>query len=559
MSHTLGHTLGHTLNRREFARVATLGALGALGTLGALSSPVLTACSWFAGQKPNNNPDSIHNEVIVAMPPSNEPAAGFDPLFNWGSGDHSHEPLIHSTLITTTTNMGFANDLATDYGVSNDGLLWIFTIRSDVRFSDGHPLTAADVAFTINGIKASTGSSTDLSMIDRAVAKDDVTVEISMRRPWNALLYTLAVVGIVPEHAYGAGYGAKPIGSGRYLLEQWDRGQQVILKANPSYYGEAPLMERVVVVFTGEDSALAAVRAGQVDIAATSAVYSDQRVEGYELVAIKSVDSRGISLPVLPTGNNLEKYDLEYPESSPVTNDIAIRKALNYAIDRDLMVNNVLNGHGTAAYSVADGMPWASPDMRLTSSVETAKTILSNGGWTPGSDGIVQKNGQKATAYLLYPAGDSLRQSLAHEFSNQARQVGIEVLVSGLSWDEIYFQQYLYLVLWGWGSNSPTELYNLYHSRGNCNFSRYTNAAVDGYLEAALATPTIEESFLLWQKAQWDGAQGVAPQGAASWVWLVNVDHLYFKREGLNLAQQKLHPHGHGWSLLNNVDRWIWK
>ena len=63
---------------------------------------------------------------------------------------------------------------------------------------------------------------------------------IKLSKPYNALLYTLAVVGIVPEHAYGPDYGTKPIGSGRYVLIQWDRGQQVILDANPSYYGEEP-------------------------------------------------------------------------------------------------------------------------------------------------------------------------------------------------------------------------------------------------------------------------------------------------------------------------------
>ena len=555
--------MSKAISRRDFTRIAAVGVMGTLGTLGALSTPLLSACSSLKGSNPNGNLGTNRSEVIVAMPPSNEPAAGFNPFFNWGTGDHSHEPLIHSTLITTTPSMGFANDLATGYRVSDDSLFWTFTIRDDVSFSDGHPLTARDVAFTINGIKTSHGSTTDLNMIDQAVAKDDVTIEISLKRPWNALLYTLAVIGIIPEHAYDANYGAKPIGSGRYLLEQWDRGQQVILKANPNYYGEASKMQRVVVVFTGEDSALAAVRAGQVDIAATSAVFSGQRIEGYELVAIKSVDSRGISLPSL-SRKDLAMYDLEYPPgndpvSGPVTSDIAIRRALNYAIDRDLMVRNVLNGHGTAAFSVADGMPWASLDMRLTSSVETAKTMLSNGGWLPGADGILQKSGMKATVSLLYPAGDSLRQSLAHEFSNQARQIGIDVQIEGLSWDSIYHRQYFDLVLWGWGSNSPTELYNLYHSNGTCNFPQYKSAVIDGYLEAALATPAIEESFSLWQKAQWDGTQGVAPQGAASWVWLVNVDHLYFKREGLNLAQQKLHPHGHGWSLLNNVDRWTWK
>ena len=79
--------------------------------------------------------------VIVAMSPSSEPAAGFNPCINWGCGEHCHEPLIQSTLIRTNVDMEFENDLATDYSVSEDGLTWTFHIRDDVKFTDGEPLT----------------------------------------------------------------------------------------------------------------------------------------------------------------------------------------------------------------------------------------------------------------------------------------------------------------------------------------------------------------------------------------------------------------------------------
>ena len=73
-------------------------------------------------------------------------------------------------------------------------------------------------------------------------------------------------------------------------------------------------------------------------------------------------------------------------------------------------------------------------------------------------------------------------------------------------------------------------------------------------LDAALAADDMEESYRLWQQAQED----VGPDAEALWVWFANVDHLYFARDGLVVAEQKLHPHGHGWSLVNNVDQWTW-
>ena len=517
------------------------------------SSPAEAAASASAQE-------ATASQVIVAIPATSEPEAGFDPLFTWGCGEHVHEPLIQSTLIRTNVDLEFENDLATSYSVSDDALTWTFAIRDDVTFSDGEALTAGDVAFTLNSIKASEGSECDLSFMDEAVATNDTTVEIKLNKPFNALLYQLANIGIVPEHAYTSDYGSNPIGSGRYMLEQWDRGQQAIFVANPNYYGEAPKIERVVVLFTEEDAALAAANSSQVDVAWTSATLANSVPGGFTLLSCKTVDSRGISLPVDQPGGTKTSGDASFEVGNAITSDPAIRKALNYGIDREQLVANVMNGHGTAAYSVGDGMPWASEDMRVKTDVETAKKYLEDGGWTPGSDGVYEKDGTRAAFELYYPASDSVRQAIAEEFKNQMAAIGIEVTPVGSTWDAdgLYKHQYTDPIVWGWGSNAPIEIYNIYHSEGNSNAASYANETTDAHIEAALAAPSVEESYDLWKKAYWDGTTGPAPEGDAAWVWLANIDHLYFVKDGLTVAQQKPHPHGHGWSILNNVDEWNW-
>ncbi len=544
--------------RRTFVKLAGIAAGGATfgGVLSACASGEETSATGGQGSQGGNA--NAQNEVIVAMNTGSEPAAGFDPFVSWGCGEHVHEPLIQSTLITTNTNMEFVNDLATSYEISEDGLTWTFTIRDDVKFTDGEALTAEDVAFTINGIRTADAAEADLSMVDDAVVLDDTTVELHLNKPFNALLYTLAVVGIVPAHAHGSDYGSNPVGSGRYLLEQWDKGQQVILVANPDYYGEAPKMKRVVVVFMEEDAALAAVNSGQADIAFTSAIYSNQAVAGYELLACKTVDSRGISLPTIEPGAAKEDGGTEYPAGNAVTSDIAIRRAINCAVDRTAMIENVLNGYGTPAFSVSDNMPWSSDDMKVSTDREKAKSLLAEAGWVAGSDGILEKDGTRAAFELWYASNDSVRQALAAEFSNQMKEIGIDVSIKGGSWDDLYPNQFSSPILWGWGSNSPTEVYELNYSSGWGNYACYESETVDGYLDEALAQPEVAESYEFWKKAQWDGSEGIAPQGAATWVWLADVDHLYFKREGLHVADQKPHPHGHGWSLVNNIDQWSW-
>ena len=87
--------------------------------------------------------------VVIALDVNSEPAAGFDPAYGWGAGEHVHEPLIQSTLTVTNPDLTIGYDLATGYTVSEDGLTWTVTIRDDVKFTDGEPLTASDVAFTM--------------------------------------------------------------------------------------------------------------------------------------------------------------------------------------------------------------------------------------------------------------------------------------------------------------------------------------------------------------------------------------------------------------------------
>lgn len=522
-----------------------------------LVAGLLAGCGGSAssGQEGSDRQDT--SSVVVAMGPTSEPEAGFDPAYGWGAGEHVHEPLIQSTLTVTNTDLTIGYDLATEYGASQDGLTWTVKIRDDVSFTDGEPLTAEDVAFTYNTVKEAS-SVNDFTMLDYAEAVDDTTVLFHMTRPFSIWPYTMAVVGIVPEHAYdSAAYGSNPIGSGRYILKQWDRGQQVILEANPDYYGEAPKRKRVSILFMEEDAAFLAAQAGEVDVAYTSATYSDQQVEGYSLASYASVDNRGFNLPAVEETKDQEGRTV----GNDFTADVLVRRAINIGVDRQEMIDHVLNGYGSPAYSVCDQLPWYNEASQVEYDPEEAAALLDQAGWTLGEDGVREKDGQKAELHLLYATGDSVRQALAADFAGQMEELGISCTTEGVGWDTAYDRALADPLLWGWGAHTPMELYNIYHTMegtGTAQYSPYSNETVDTYMDQALASPDLESSYELWQKAQWDGAAGVTQEGDIPWVWLVNIDHLYWVRDGLQVAEQKVHPHGHGWSVVNNVDQWTW-
>ncbi|MCH1982502.1 ABC transporter substrate-binding protein [Ruminococcus sp. OA3] len=508
-----------------------------------------------SAEKPEGDTSAEADSVIVTMPTTSEPESGFDPAYGWGAGEHVHEPLIQSTLTTTTKDLKIGKDLATDYTVSEDGLTWTVKIRDDVKFTDGEPLTAEDVAFTYNNCKENS-SVNDFTMLKEAVAVDDTTVEFHLETPFSIWPYTMAIVGIVPEHAYDKNYGQNPIGSGRYIMKQWDKGQQVIFEANPDYYGDEVKIKKLTVLFMDEDAALAAAMAGQVDVAHTAASYADQDISDYSLLQVASVDNRGFNLPAVPA----EEKDGQ-TVGNDVTSDIAVRRAINIGIDREEMIENVLGGYGTAAYSVCDKLPWYNADAEVSYDQEAAKKILDDAGWVEGSDGIREKDGVKAEFTLMFHPDDSVRQALAEDTANQLKEIGISVKTEGAGWDVAYDRALSEPLMWGWGAHTPMELYNIYHTMsetGTAEYSPYANETVDQYMDEALQAGSLEESYELWQKAQWDGTSGITQEGDIPWIWLCNVDHLYYVRDGLKVAEQKIHPHGHGWSIVNNVDQWEW-
>lgn len=538
-------------NRNKKMRYLLAAVLTAAAIL-----PVSGCAGQTGGESVQTEPED-KSSVVIVMDPNSEPAAGFDPAYGWGAGEHVHEPLIQSTLTVTNADLTVGYDLAKDYSVSGDGLTWTVAIRDDAYFTDGEKLTADDVAFTYNTVKEAS-SVTDLTMLDYAEAPDDTTVVFHMTRAFSIWPYTMAEVGIVPEHAYDSTtYGASPVGSGRYMLKQWDRGQQVILEANPDYYGEAPLMKQVTILFMEEDAAFLAVQAGEVDLAYTSATYSDQQMKGYNLEAYDTVDNRGFNLPAVA------RYTDEQGRTvgNDFTADVLVRRAINIGIDRQEMIDYVLNGYGSPAYSVCDKMPWYNDESEVEYDPDGAAELLDEAGWIIGDDGIREKDGEKAELHLLYPTGDSVRQALAADFANQLDELGIFCTLEGTGWDTAYDMALSDPLIWGWGAHTPMELYNIYHTADGSDqalYSPYSSPAVDAYMDQALSCSDLEASYILWQQAQWDGSAGVTQDGDIPWVWLVNIDHLYWVRDGLRVAEQKIHPHGHGWSVVNNVDQWSW-
>jgi peptide/nickel transport system substrate-binding protein len=470
-----------------------------------------------------------------------ESAEGYDPTLGWGRYGN---PLFQSTLLTRDADLGLTNDLATGHSVSADGLVWTVDLRTDATFSDGEPVTADDVAYTFT-TAARSGGLTDVTVLEQAIAVDGDTVELRLKKPQSTFVNRLVSLGIVPEHAHGPDYARNPVGSGPFVMEQWDEGQQLIVRRNDDYYGTKPAFERVVFVFTGEDASLAAARSGQVDVAALPSALAATEMPGMTLRPVRSVDNRGIVFPYRPADN-------------PVTSDVAVRRAINLALDRKALVDGVLDGHGRPATGPVDGLPWYEPDTAVSDNdPDAARRLLDEAGWRE-ENGLREKNGVRAEFTLLYPASDSLRQGLALAVADMLEPIGIAVTAKGESWEVIETRMHADAVLFGWGSHDPTEMYNLYHSTQagtelfNAGF--YANPEVDALLDAAMAATDPARATEHWQQAQ----RHFGPAADAAWAWLVNLDHTYFVDSCLDVGPEQVEPHGHGWPITWGITGWRW-
>ncbi|MGF1724861.1 ABC transporter substrate-binding protein [Photobacterium nomapromontoriensis] len=533
-----GKTLGHTL--RSLLPVTALLVLPLTTSVWAapetVAEPAVTTQQTNPPRQPHTKP------VTIAL--GAEPEAGFDPIYGWG---HYNNPLMQSALLKRDGSLDVVGDLAQSWTLSNDGRTWQVSLKPHLKFSDGSNVTAQDVAFTYRTAK-SAASLYDLTNLDRVEVSSSDSLTFHLKQPDIAFMDTLASLAIVPQHAYGPEYAQHPVGSGPYQFVRWQKGQLLELIANPYYYGKKPDIRHLIIVFSEEDSRFSQLLAHQLDLAAIPPHYVRSLPSNTKLWSVKSVDNRGIAWPMVAYDGKAIGND--------VTSDKAIRTAIDDVIDRDVLVQGLLEGHARPAYSIADSLPWNSAPTKIVhASLDEAKQLLDNAGWRL-HDGVREKNGVKAQFTLYYKSGDSIREQLTLTVAQMIKPLGIIVDTKGTSWENISKVMHREPVLFGFGALSPSEMRYTYHSdyRGVdfYNSGYYQNRQVDMLLDKAQSAASWSQSMPYYRQAQ------TLIYTDEPWTWLVNLQHLYAGNPCLDLATPMVEPHDHGWPLTNNIVDWTW-
>ena len=334
--------------------------------------------------------------------------------------------LIHDGLVRLSEQMTILPELATSWNVAQDGRTWRFTIRRGVSFHDGAPLTTRAIAEALQREVDAKTNPSNRPLWDPIVsssAPDESTVQIVTREPYAALLHVLAHgSGLIGKPAVQETAGTQPRypveGTGPYRLARWEAGTQLELVRNSSYWGGRPGFDRIVLRVVADPAIRAAmIRGGQAQVADG---IPPEQASGLERVP-------GTTVTIKPS---LRTFGMAINMSRPFLQDIRVRHALNYAVNKELIVNALFQGHASVlrsplapqASGYVDLGPWPYDPPR-------ARRLLEEAGWKPAPPiGVRVRDGKSLELTLLTPLGTFPRDvEVTETLADYLRNVGFGI------------------------------------------------------------------------------------------------------------------------------------
>ncbi len=334
-------------------------------------------------------------------------------------------------------------------GVSEDGQVLTLTLRDDIVWSDGVPITSADFVFTYEMIISDSNTPQTRYPYDEAVASvtapDERTVVVTFTQPlasWLGLIFTW----VLPEHVLrpvfeadftldeAAWNRAPTVGSGPYVFDEWETGNYIRFERNENYYGPQPKLDAVAITFIPDSAAYVIALENEAADVGTFVAYSD----------VPRLEATGVlDMSIVPSGYNEAWHFNVRPETGhPALQDVNVRRALAMAFDRWQITEDLLLGLTYPASGFWEGMPYDNPDIEpIPYDPELAKQLLDEAGWVDtDGDGIRDKDG--VALKLRYVTNTrQIRVDTGVVAQQMLREVGVDLVLETHPSD-IYFGSY---------------------------------------------------------------------------------------------------------------------
>lgn len=386
--------------------------------------------------------------------------------------------------------------LAESWEISQDHLTYVFRLKKDLRWQDGHPLTARDVLFSFERIRDPAVDAAHLRNyyqdIEKLEALDDWTLRYFYRIPYFKALEFCGGIPIVPAHLFKEGQnfnehpiGRMPVGNGPYRLLRWDTGREIVLVRNENYWGERPHFDRVIFkIVTDPSAAFQVLKKGGLDEMTLRPIQWVKQTQGNRFTSnYRKLKYFTPSYSYI--GWNLRK---------PLFSDKRVRQAMTLMTDRETILNKILFGLGT----VVSGTAYVnSPDYNrsiqpLPHDPAKAADLLAAAGWKDlDGDGVLEKNGTPFQFEFLVPAGSKLGEQVAEILQEGLKGMGVRMDIRKLEWavfiqriDERDFDACTLAWNLSWDSD-PFQLWHSSQAGKGSNFVGFINEEADRVIETA--------------------------------------------------------------------------
>lgn len=438
-----------------------------------------------------------------------------NPIFSqYNDVDRDIAALVFTGLTRSSEGGKVQPDLATDWAISPDGLVYTFTLRSDVYWHDGAPFTADDVLYTLHAIQdPAYNAPPDLGAFWRTVsitATNATTIRFQLTQPYAPFLdYT--TIGILPAHLleevppgelFQSPFNRHPIGTGPFQIAEVTTSR-ITLDANPRFYGTRPYLARLQLRFYP-------------DYESVFAAYLREEVEGIgRILPAYLPKAREISRLKLYSAQ-IAGYSLIYLNlSKPAFQDKAVRQALLYAIDRQRLIGN-LQGQGILATSPIGPKSWAYAAALPTFPFDRdkARALLDGAGWRDDNNDGIREKEQSVLSFVLTTPDEPTRVALANEIAQGWQAIGVKATVqpvpASLLVPNVLRPRQFDAVLYEWRtlSNDPDQYENWHESQipsaSNLgqNYSGLKDRDLSEALEAARRTNDLAKRIELYRVFQ---------------------------------------------------------
>lgn len=503
---------------------------------------MLTGCSSTAQDQSSNDGQA---EKVLTYGTGNVSETG---RINPALDEHAE---IHKLIFTGLTKHDkdgkVVPDLAKEWSFDESTNTYDFVLNEGVKWHDGEEFTAEDVKFTIDSIKNPDNSSeiaSNYEEIENVEVVEPYNVKLHLKAPCVAILDYLSV-GMLPKHLLSGKnlntdeFNQNPIGTGSYKFDKWDVGQYIQLSSNKEYYNNVPKIDKVIFkIIKDEKVRVMQLKSGEIDLAQLEPkdIEVFEGIKGIKLYKEKTADYRGVM----------------YNFNNDLFKDKEVIKALNYAVNRQDIIDGVLNGMGKVAYGPLQMSPYNNENVeKYKYNPQKSKDILVQDGWNLNSDNLFEKDGKTLSFKLTCFEGDPVRVNMANIVSQQFKKIGVNAKVdiqSEVDWGNLE----AFLIGWGSPYDPDDHTYKVFHSsqiESGMNLNAYSNKEVDELITKGRTTFREEDRKPYYMEFQKE--LSLDPP----FTFLAYIDAVYGAKDSIVGMEDTVLGH-HGIGFLWNIEEW---